>query len=250
MEKVKALIVEDEKPGRDLLINYLGDHLNIEVLDYADNGFDAVKKINDLQPDLLFLDIQIPKLTGFEVLDLVEKMPAVIFTTAYNEFALKAFEINAVDYLLKPYSRKRFAEAVTKAIDKIAIGKKGVDEKKFIEKVNNDVDSYLLRVVIKDRTKISVIPVSDINYIEAQDDYVMIYTDNKNYLKQKTMKYFEASLDPKIFVRTHRSYIVNINQISAIEQYEKDSYVIKTLKGDSLKVSKVGFKAIKDVLDM
>jgi len=103
MEKVKALIVEDEKPGRDLLINYLGDHLNIEVLDYADNGFDAVKKINDLQPDLLFLDIQIPKLTGFEVLDLVEKMPAVIFTTAYNEFALKAFEINAVDYLLKPF---------------------------------------------------------------------------------------------------------------------------------------------------
>lgn len=250
MTKIKALIVEDEKPGRDLLINYIADHENIEVLDYADNGFDAVKKINELKPDLVFLDIQIPKLTGFEVLDLIEEMPTVIFTTAYNEYALKAFEISAVDYLLKPYSRKRFSEAVLKAEEKIALGNKGVEEKKLIETSNNESNLPLQRVVIKDRNKISVVSVADIHYLESQDDYVMIYTADKKYLKQKTMKYFESSLDSKQFVRIHRQYIVNVDQISMLEQYEKDSYIIKILKGDTLKVSKAGFKAIKEVLDM
>ncbi len=250
MKKIKALIIEDEKPARDLLNNYIADHEQIEVIGEVDNGFDAVKIINESNPDLIFLDIQIPKLTGLEVLELVENMPCVIFTTAYNEYAIKAFEINAVDYLLKPYSRKRFAESIDKASVRLANGEKGDNEKRLIDTPNTTEDEFLQRVVIKDRSKINVVPTSEIKYIEAQDDYVMIYAEKGRFLKQKTMKFFESSLDPKQFVRIHRSYIVNINNILSLQLYEKDSYVVKTACGNTLKVSKTGLKKIKQQLDM
>jgi two-component system LytT family response regulator len=250
METIKALIIEDEKPARDLLNNYISNHQQIEVIGEVDNGFDAVKLINEHNPDLIFLDIQIPKLTGLEVLELVENMPCVIFTTAYNEYAIKAFEINAVDYLLKPYSRKRFAEAIEKASVRLAKGEKGENEKKLLETTNATEEEFLQRVVIKDRSKINVVATAEIKYIKAEDDYVMIHSEKGNFLKQKTMKFFESSLDPKQFVRIHRSYIVNINIISSLQLYEKDSYVVKTTDGDTLKVSKTGLKKIKQQLDM
>jgi two-component system LytT family response regulator len=250
METIKALIIEDEKPARDLLNNYISNHQQIEVIGEIDNGFDAVKLINEHNPDLIFLDIQIPKLTGLEVLELVENMPCVIFTTAYNEYAIKAFEINAVDYLLKPYSRKRFAEAIEKASVRLAKGEKGENEKKLLETTNATEEEFLQRVVIKDRSKINVVATAEIKYIKAEDDYVMIHSEKGNFLKQKTMKFFESSLDPKQFVRIHRSYIVNINIISSLQLYEKDSYVVKTTDGDTLKVSKTGLKKIKQQLDM
>ncbi|MCT4637480.1 MAG: LytTR family DNA-binding domain-containing protein [Bacteroidales bacterium] len=250
METIKALIIEDEKPARDLLNNYISNHQQIEVIGEIDNGFDAVKLINEHNPDLIFLDIQIPKLTGLEVLELVENMPCVIFTTAYNEYAIKAFEINAVDYLLKPYSRKRFAEAIEKASVRLAKGEKGENEKKLLETTNATEEEFLQRVVIKDRSKINVVATTEIKYIKAEDDYVMIHSEKGNFLKQKTMKFFESSLDPKQFVRIHRSYIVNINIISSLQLYEKDSYVVKTTDGDTLKVSKTGLKKIKQQLDM
>lgn len=250
METIKALIIEDEKPARDLLNNYISNHQQIEVIGEVDNGFDAVKLINEHNPDLIFLDIQIPKLTGLEVLELVENMPCVIFTTAYNEYAIKAFEINAVDYLLKPYSRKRFAEAIEKASVRLAKGEKGENEKKLLETTNATEEEFLQRVVIKDRSKINVVATTEIKYIKAEDDYVMIHSEKGNFLKQKTMKFFESSLDPKQFVRIHRSYIVNINIISSLQLYEKDSYVVKTTDGDTLKVSKTGLKKIKQQLDM
>ncbi len=246
-EKIRTLIVEDEELARNLLKSYLKDQEAIELIHECENGFDGVKMINELKPDLIFLDIQMPKITGFEMLELLEHKPEIIFTTAYDQYALKAFDFHAADYLLKPYPKARLEEAVAKVVEKF---KKGGSQPDIVDKVASfPKDEYLERVVVKDRHKISIIPVDQIRYFESMDDYVMIYTKEGRHIKQKTMKFFEASLNPREFVRIHRSYIVRVNEIAEIQQYEKESYVVILHDKSKLKVSKTGYKNIKGTLN-
>ncbi|MCE4563254.1 response regulator [Maribellus sp. CM-23] len=246
-EKLRTIIVEDEELARNLMKNFLSDIESIEIIAECENGFEGVKMINELKPDLVFLDIQMPKITGFEMLELLEHKPQIIFATAYDQYALKAFEYNAADYLLKPYSKDRLVEAVAKVEERIQTEGRESD---VAEKVSDfPREGYLDRVVVKDRHKIHIAPVDAIRYIESMDDYVMIYTTEGRWMKQKTMKYFETSLNPNDFVRIHRSYIVKVNEISEIQQYEKESYVVILHDKTKLKVSKTGYKNLKDILN-
>jgi two-component system LytT family response regulator len=252
MSKIKIMIVEDERPARDLLKSYLEEYPDIEILGYYDNGFDGLKAINELKPDAVFLDVQMPKLTGFELLEVLEHQPEVIFTTAYDQYAIRAFERNAVDYLLKPFSKGRFREAITKLNTRLATKEGGDKEESSIEKIRQhfaESDEKLHRVVIKKSGKIHVISTRDINFLEAQDDYVMIYTDEGKYLKQQTMKYFEKHLDNEQFVRVHRSYIANITCIERIEPYEKSNFVLILKDGNKVPVSRTGMQVLKENLD-
>lgn len=245
---IKAIIIEDETMARNLLKTYLADNDDVEIIAECDNGFDGLKQINELKPDLVFLDVQMPKLTGFEMLELLDYKPEIIFTTAYNQFAIKAFELHAVDYLLKPFSKERFFEAVERAKEKI---QGNTVEKTDFDKLTEEPDSeYIERVVVKDKSKIHIIPVNKIRYFESLDDYVMIFTADKRFVKQKTMKFFEKNLNEKEFVRIHRSYIVRVDEIAEIQNYEKESHIV-ILKNDhtKLKVSKSGFKKLKEILN-
>ncbi len=243
----KVLIIDDEKLAREITKKYIADNNEIEIIGEASNGFDAIKIINEQKPDLIFLDIQMPKLTGFEMLDLIDEPPVIIFTTAYDNYALKAFEANAVDYLLKPFSKERFEEALQKAFVYLRDKLKQNSIQNLI-KHNDETKRYLDRVVIKDGTKINIVPIDKIRWLEAQDDYVMVHSDDGKLLKQKTMKYFENHLDPKYFVRIHRSYIVNIDFINHLELNEKDTYRIILKNNSPLPVSKTGLSKLKDVI--
>lgn len=245
-EKLRTIIIEDEELARNLLRTYLNDHAEIDIIGECENGFDGVKAINELNPDLVFLDIQMPKITGFEMLELLDHRPEIIFTTAYDQFALKAFEYNAVDYLLKPFSKDRLMAAIEKVSTRIQSGEDSGERFENLSGVPHN--GYLDRVVVKDRHKINIITVDVIRYIESLDDYVLIYTTEGRHMKQKTMKFFEDHLDPNDFIRIHRSYIVQVKFIAEIQQYEKESYVVILKDKTKLKVSKSGYKKIKDVL--
>ncbi len=242
---IRTIIIEDEAPARDIVKIYLNKYPEIELLGEFADGFGGIKAINELKPDLLLLDIQLPKLNGFEILELVEHFPIIIFTTAYDQFALKAFEMNATDYLLKPFSSERFDTALQKAFEKL---KNKNHEAKVVQKLVETVSEKaenIDRVVVKTGSKIKVIPAEKIIYIEAQDDYVMIYTDESKHLKEKTMKYFETHLNASHFIRIHRSYIVNVNYIAQLEHFTKDSYLVILKNGAKLKVSDSGYKNLK-----
>jgi two-component system LytT family response regulator len=245
---IKTIIVEDEKLARDLVKDYLGKHEDFEIIGEYEDGFSGLKAINELKPALVFLDIQMPKLTGFEMLEILEHHPVIIFTTAYDQFALKAFEHNALDYLLKPYSADRFDEALEKARDRIQSGGNSESISKLVEHKDGQEES-IHRIVVKSRSKIHVIPVDTITYLEAQDDYVMIYTRDSKHLKQKTMKYFESHLPVDDFVRIHRSYIARISEIAQMQLYEKESYIVILKNGVKLPVSKTGLPKLKSKLD-
>jgi two-component system, LytTR family, response regulator len=245
--KIGTLIIEDEELARKLLRTYLGDYPELEILGECQNGFEGVKSINELKPDLIFLDIQMPKITGFEMLELIDHHPEIIFTTAYDQFALKAFEYNAADYLLKPFSKERLQGALEKVKEKLA---KQTDHEDIVEKINNfPREEFLDRVVVKDRHKIHIIPADQIRYIESLDDYVLIYTNDGRFMKQKTMHYFESALDPHNFARIHRSYIVRVDEIAQLQQYEKESYIAILHDKTKLKVSKSGYKNLKEMLN-
>jgi two-component system, LytTR family, response regulator len=243
METTKAIIIDDEELARQLIRNYLKDFPGVEIIGECENGFEGIKAITDLKPDLIFLDIQMPKINGFEMLELIENPPEVIFITAHNEFAIQAFEMNAVDYLLKPYSRDRLVAAVTKAKERIQSGEplSGIPQL-----VHQPLSEKLERIVVKSGTKIKVVPVDKITYLEAEDDYVMIHTDEGKHLKQGTMKYYEDHLDDTRFIRVHRSYIVRIDQVTQLEPYSKENYLLKLKSGVTLKVSRNGLKSLKD----
>ncbi len=247
-EKIRTLIIEDEELARKLLRSYLEEHEDIVVLGECENGFEGVKAINEQKPDLVFLDIQMPKITGFEMLELIDHHPEIIFTTAYDQYALKAFEYNAADYLLKPYSKDRLTGALEKVRERFP--RQGGDQEDMVEKITNfPREEFLDRVVVKDRHKIHIIPVDQIRYIESLDDYVLIYTHDGRFMKQKTMHFFENALDPHHFSRIHRSYIVRVDQIAQLQQYEKESYVAILHDKTKLKVSKSGYKNLKEMLN-
>ena len=245
---MRAIIVEDEQPARQLILNYLNDIEDLEVIGEYPDGFSGAVAINRDKPDVVFLDIQLPRIDGFELLELLEYTPQIIFTTAYDEHAIAAFERNATDYLLKPFSKDRFLKALNKAKEKYDFYK---EHKKSIPKIveSISVGLPLNRIVIKDSKGIHVIPVNEISHFEAQDDYVMIYTANARYIKKQTLKQLENRLDSNQFVRVHRSYILNTNEIIRIEPYEKDSYMA-ILKGNArVKISGSGYQNLKKNLD-
>lgn len=245
---IRVLIIDDEKIARDVVKSYLSGFDDYEVVGECSNGFEGVKSIHELKPDLVFLDIQMPKINGFEMLELVEERPVVIFSTAFDQYALKAFEESAVDYLLKPYSRERFAEALNKAQKKIHQAELP-SEIDAITQYNQNQSDQIERIVVRLGTKIVIIPVQEIDFIEAQDDYVEINTMGSKYLKQLTMKYLESTLPKDLFVRTHRSFIAAINQIDRLEAYSKDSYIAKLKTGDQVSVSRSGYALLKERLD-
>jgi two-component system LytT family response regulator len=249
---IRAIIIDDESLARELLKDYIREIGGIEIVAECSDGFTGLKAIQELNPQLLFLDIQMPKLTGFELIELLERRPEIIFSTAYDQFAIKAFELNAVDYLLKPFSVERLKEAIEKAIKRINLHGASSDSSSQIEKLKDHLDDnegIINRIVAKTRNTIVILPVFQINYIEAQDDYVMIYVNGAHYLKQKTLSYYEKHLDPKDFLRVHRSYIVRLDQIGKIEPYEKSTFMIILKSGERVPVSRSGYTRLKEVLD-
>ncbi|MCX6152450.1 MAG: LytTR family transcriptional regulator DNA-binding domain-containing protein [Ignavibacteriales bacterium] len=245
-KKIKAILIDDEDLAREIVKKYVQSFPAIEILTECSNGFEGIKAITDLKPDIVFLDIQMPKITGFEMLELLEEKPIIIFTTAYDQYALKAFEVNAIDYLLKPFSEERFGEAVDKAIARLKNKNEYVAEVKKLQTHLDDREEFLERVIVKSGAKISIIPIDKLNYLEAQDDYVMLYTEEGKFLKQKTMRYFEDHLDPADFIRIHRSYTVRLTKVKQIELFEKESYKVILTDGKSLPVSKSGYAKLKE----
>ncbi len=250
MNKIITFIIEDEEPARALLRSYLQDFPEIELAGEYENGFTGAKAINEQKPGLVFLDIQMPKLTGFEMLELLEELPEIIFTTAYDQYAIRAFEMNATDYLLKPFSKERFGQAVRKAIERIGEENENAGNIPGLLLKKDEEIEELQRVAVRSGRKIHVIAVEDIHYIASDGDYVKIHTADESYLKEKTMKFFEIHLNPGLFVRIHRSYLVNVNEINRLEQYEKESYIALLKSGDKLKVSKSGYKVIREALNL
>ena len=241
----KVIIIDDEPLARSIVAEYLQGHPQLQLVQECNDGFEGIKAIMQHQPDLIFLDIQMPKINGFEMLELVEQPPAVIFTTAFEEYAIKAFESHAVDYLLKPFSKERFDKAIQKYLQQ---------QKPSSEKTEAVLESagqspvQQNRIVVKDGSKIKIIPVVQIHYLEAADDYVKIFTAEGSFLKKKTMSYFENSLHAFHFVRIHRSYVVNTQLITRIDPYEKDGHLLVLSTGAKLPVSKAGYAKLKEIL--
>ena len=241
-------MIDDEPLARSLLRNFLDEIEEVEIVGEYESGFEGLKGISDLKPELIFLDIQMPKLNGFEMLELVDEIPHVIFITAYDQYAVKAFESNAVDYLLKPYSRERLITAFQKAKELIEKPTKHNKVKELIDDHQAQIET-IDRIAVKTGTKIKIIYTGEVEYLESQDDYVMIYTADGKYLKQKTMKFFESHLPTKSFIRVHRSYIVRIDFVEQIELYEKDSYIIKLKNSQTIPVSKSGYNRLRSALN-
>jgi len=249
MDKIRILIIDDEAPAREIIKYYLKEVDSIEVIAECADGFSGLKSISGLKPDLVFLDIQMPRLTGIEMLEVITEKPEIIFTTAYDQFAIRAFELNAVDYLMKPFPKRRFLEAVKKAIEKIRSGKGNKEPASQLLTKKTEPSSPFNRFVVRKGNDINLIPVEQIRYVEAQDDYVMIYHSAGKALKQQTMKFCEDNLPKSDFVRIHRSYIVRIEEINRIEPYGKDNHIAILHSGDKLPISRSGYKHIKEELN-
>ena len=244
----KVIIIDDEMLARSIVKEYLQKHPQLELVAECGDGFEGVKAIQQHQPDLIFLDIQMPKINGFEMLELLEPAPDVIFTTAFDEYAIKAFESHAIDYLLKPFNQERFNKAVAKWQEKRNAGIESKTED-LLETASQS-PSQSNRIVVKNGSKIKIIPVHDIYYLEAADDYVKIHTHEGYFLKNKTMSHFENVLDKHHFVRSHRSYIVNVQQITRIDPYEKDNHIAILRTGAKVPVSRGGYGKLKAVLGL
>jgi two-component system LytT family response regulator len=245
--KIRIAIVDDEELARKLLREYLSAYEDVEVVAECANGFEAVKAVTDLKPDLLLLDIQMPRLNGFEVLELIGREAGVIFVTAYDQYALRAFDVHAVDYLLKPVSEERMREALERARSRLA-SKSGMVAPTQLSALARPAGAHLERVAIRDGANVNVIPVSKIDYVEAQDDYVCFHAEGKRFLKQQTLAEIETSLDPAQFVRIHRSYILNIDRLAKLELYAKDSHAAILRNGTRLVVSRSGYARLNAVL--
>jgi len=244
--RITAVIVDDEELARAILREYLAGHPEVEIVAECSNGFEAVKAVAELAPDLLFLDIQMPKLNGFEVLELIGKGPAVVFVTAYDQYALRAFEVHAVDYLLKPFTPERLSEALERT--RLRMERNEASPVPELVKQTRAANKPIERVLVKDGSRVHVIPVEKIDYIEAQDDYVGIKAGGKEHLKQDTMAELESLLPPERFIRIHRSYILNIDRLMRLEPYAKDSRVAVLADGTQLPVSRAGYARLKPLL--
>ncbi|OOG75558.1 LytTR family DNA-binding domain-containing protein [Algoriphagus sp. A40] len=243
---IRTIIIDDEPLAAGIVQEFLAEFSQFQVLEVCQDGFQGLKAIQQHKPDLIFLDVQMPKITGFEMLELLDEPPAVIFTTAFDQYALKAFDAKAMDYLLKPFSQARFKQAIDRFLESRMEGKESerpnADLHHFAEKSN--------RLVVRVKNDIKIISVQDVNFFEAEDDYVTIHTAGGKFLKKMTMKTLEESLDAGKFARVHRSYIINLNGITGIEPYERDTYLVKLKGGEKLPVSKTGYARLRQVLGL
>jgi two-component system LytT family response regulator len=242
---IRTILIDDEPLARSIVREYLASYPELDVVQECNDGFEGVKAIGTHKPDLIFLDIQMPKINGFEMLELIEQPPAVIFTTAFDEYAIKAFESHAVDYLLKPFSKERFDKAMQKWLSQRNAGVKPVQ---LQEEIRQPEERN--RIVVKEGSNIRIVPVNEILYMEAYDDYVKIFTTKEMFLKKKTMNFYENMLDPNQFVRVHRSYIMQLSQLTRIEPLEKDSHIALLKNGAKVPLSKTGYAKLKTVLGL
>ena len=244
---ISTILIDDEPLARVIIKEYAQAFPQLNIVQECNDGFEGLKAIMQYKPQLIFLDVQMPKINGFEMLELIEEPPAVIFVTAFDEYAIKAFESHAIDYLLKPFSSERFNKAIERFLeqsDNNELPPQSIPESIYLSPQQRQ------RVVVKTGGKIKIIPVEDIHYLEAADDYVKIQTKEGGFLKNRTMTHFEKSLDANLFVRTHRSFIVNIQQITRIDPYEKESYIAILKNGAQVSVSKSGYARLKQVLGL
>lgn len=245
--KIRTLLIDDEELARELVKKFLEAETDVEIIGEAADGFEGIKLINQLKPDLVFLDIQMPKLTGLEMLELLSEPPLMVFSTAYDQYAIDAFEKNAIDYLLKPFSRERLLKTLDKVKEKFLAHQDSSREIRALTGSSVLKDKNQQRIVIKNGSKIEMIPHEEIYYIESYGDYARIHSAQGMFLKQKTMKELEDLLGTD-FLRIHRSFLVNTTCIQKLELYEKNSYLLLLKNGEKLAVSKSGYKLLKDTL--
>lgn len=247
---INCVIIDDEPLARGLVKEYLNAHADFNVIAECGDGFEGVKAVMQHKPELIFLDVQMPKISGFEMLELLDPAPAVVFTTAFDEYALKAFEMHAVDYLLKPFSKERFDNAIKKWKENRSSSAKEQEKKTETLQQEESLRSAeeKNRVVVKVGGNIRIIPSVDIFYFEAYDDYVKIFTKDDWFLKKKTMSYFEKTLEEQNFLRVHRSFIINLTQLTKIEPYEKDGHLALLKNGAKIPVSRTGYGKLKEAL--
>jgi two-component system, LytTR family, response regulator len=244
---IRTILIDDEPLARTIVNEYLQHYPEIQIVQECNDGFEGVKAITTHKPDLIFLDIQMPKINGFEMLELIDSPPAVIFTTAFDEYAIKAFEAHAIDYLLKPFSKERFDKAITKWLHQRKQGHT-TSTVPLTETISQPEEKN--RIVIREGGNIRIIPVHEVLYLEAYDDYVKIYTAKEMFLKKKTMSFYENTLDPSQFVRVHRSYIIQLAQLTRIEPLEKDTHVALLKNNARIPLSKTGYTKLKAVLGL
>jgi two-component system LytT family response regulator len=246
--KIRAIVVDDEELARQILREYIGREDDIEIVAECGNGFDAVKAIGELKPDLLFLDIQMPKLDGFEVLELVERDLAVVFVTAYDQYAIKAFDGAAVDYLLKPFDLGRFQTALERVRRRLGETGRAISPVE-LKNAAQGPERRAERIVVKEGARVHIIPLGQLDYAEAQDDYIALHSGGKSYLKQQTISSLEESLDSKQFVRVHRSFLINLERVAKIEPYTKDTRLAVLADGSQIPVSRAGYLRLKEAME-
>jgi len=246
-EELRVIMVDDEAPARRLLREYLEDTPGVTIVAECGNGFEAVKAVAEHEPDLMLLDIQMPKLDGFEVVELLERDLPIIFITAHDEHALRAFEVHAVDYLLKPYSAERLQEAIERARDRIGRGDVPASLDDLVSAARPD-GGDLERILVREGSDVRVLPVEEVDYIEARDDAVAIYVGGASHLKAQRLSTLEGRLDPKRFIRVHRSFILNIDRLRSIELYAKDSRIAILEDGAKVPVSRSGYSRLRELL--
>ena len=242
MTTLRALIADDEELARHLVREYLADHADIAIVGEAGNGLDAAKALGELQPDLVFLDIHMPKLTGLEVLELTGRRDGVIFTTAYDQYAQKAFDLHAIDYLLKPFSKARFDEGLARARSRLGAPPPALD------KLIAHPSEWLERILIRDREQVHVIAVDKIEVVEAQSDYIAIHSEGRDFLKTQRISDLEAQLDPKNFVRVHRSFIISLAHLQAIERPGPDRHAARLRSGKRVPISRSGYEKLRTLV--
>ena len=244
---IKTLIVDDEPLAAGLVKEFLSSYPQFELVAICHDGFEALKAIQLFQPELIFLDIQMPKITGFELLELLDSPPAVLFTTAFEQYAVQAFDAKGIDYLVKPFSEARFAQAITRFLSQY----KAAGGKSLHPAVDFPIsEERSKRIVVRVKNEIKIIQIQDVRYFEAEDDYISIHTQEGKFLKKMTMKQLEESLDPEKFARVHRSFLVNLQEVSGLEPYEKESYLLRLRSGQKIPVSKSGYARLRQVLGL
>jgi two-component system LytT family response regulator len=241
---IKTIIVDDEPLAAGLVSEFLRSYPQFEVVEVCHDGFEALKAIQLFQPELIFLDIQMPKITGFELLELLDSPPAVLFTTAFDQYAVQAFDAKGLDYLVKPFSEARFAQAIARFLSQHKA-------KELPEAVDYPVsEERSKRIVVRVKNEIKIIQTQEVAFFEAEDDYISIHTQEGKFLKKMTMKQLEESLDPDKFARVHRSFLVNLQEVSGLEPYEKESYLLRLRSGQKIPVSKSGYARLRQVLGL
>jgi two-component system LytT family response regulator len=243
---IRTIIIDDEPLAASIVQEFLADFSQFRILEVCQDGFQGLKAIQQHKPDLIFLDVQMPKITGFEMLELLDEPPAVIFTTAFDQYALRAFDAQALDYLLKPFSQARFKQA----IDRFLSNWQKEEKEPRPEVVLGHLAEKSNRLVVRVKNDIKIIPVQEVTFFEAEDDYIVIHASGGKFLKKMTMKTLEDTLDPGKFARVHRSFIINLNGITGIEPYERDTYLVKLRGGEQIPVSKTGYSRLRQVLGM